>query len=266
MARNRLKEFDKYEYYIKSVQQPEDDVDFFLKVFQQLCGRKPRVLREDFCGTFIVCMEWVKRHPNFVAHGLDLDLEPIVYGREKFLPKLSSHQRDRVFVHQMNVLDPEVPMSDMIVALNFSYFLFKSRQELKMYFENCRRSLNPGGVFLLDAFGGSLCYDANEEETKYRSYSYFWDQASFDPITNEATFFIHFKRKGEAKRERVFRYDWRMWSIPEVREVLEEVGFKTTHTYWEGTTRSGAGDGNYRIRQHGEPCEAWVSYIAAVST
>ena len=75
----------------------------------------------------------------------------------------------------------------------------------------------------------------NEEETEHDGFSYFWDQDSYDALTNFGQFYIHFKRKGEKKREKVFSYDWRLWSIPELKECLLEAGFEKTVVYWEGT-------------------------------
>lgn len=94
-------------------------------------------------------------------------------------------------------------------------------------------------------------------------YSYYWDQDCFDPITNEAQFYIHFKRRGEAKRQEVFSYDWRMWSIPELRDLLVEVGFSATYVYWEGSDKNGEGNGIFTRAERGEECEAWVAYIVA---
>ncbi|MEZ0392177.1 MAG: class I SAM-dependent methyltransferase, partial [Pseudobdellovibrionaceae bacterium] len=114
-----------------------------------------------------------------------------------------------------------------------------------------------------DCFGGSQCYDAIEEPTKHRGFTYYWDQTGFDPVSNRALFYIHFKPKGGKKVEKVFTYDWRMWSIPELREILEEVGFKKTHVYWEGTTKAGEGDGIFTRTEKGESCLSWIAYIAA---
>ena len=106
--------------------------------------------------------------------------------------------------------------------------------------------------------------EPNEEETDHGDVSYYWDQDSFDPVTNEAMFYIHFKRKGEKKREKMFTYDWRMWTIPEIREIMEEAGFKETRVYWEGTTEDGDGDGEFKAVTKGEDCEAWVSYVVGL--
>ena len=54
-----------------------------------------------------------------------------------------------------------------------------------------------------------------------------------------------------------------MWSIPELRELLAEVGFKKTHIYWEGTNRKGFGNGIFTRTEKGEPCESWIAYVVA---
>lgn len=258
------KEFDKYHYYIDSVQAPELDTDFFIQIYREHRKKKPKVLREDFCGTFIVCCEWVKKGPEFVAHGIDLDAEPIRWGQKNNLPKLSASQQKRVHIHQMNVMDSKIPHADVIAAQNFSFFLFKKRKEMRAYFQNCYNSLNEGGVFITDCFGGSGSQEPNEEETIHKGFSYFWDQDSYDPVTHEAVFHIHFKVKGQRKIEKVFTYDWRMWSIRELREIMDEVGFSKTAVYWEGTTKSGDGDGNFKQVEKAEHCDSWIAYVVGI--
>jgi SAM-dependent methyltransferase len=227
-------------------------------------GRPPRVLREDFCGTFANCCAWVKRGSDREAHAVDLDREPLAYGEKHNLAKLADSDRARVKIHQSNVLGEEMPSADIIAALNFSYFIFKERAVLKRYFENCRRTLNDDGVLILDCFGGTACTEANEEETIYKEegFSYYWDQESFDPLTNEAEFAIHFK-VGDTMYEHQFNYDWRMWSPRELKDLLLECGYTKVAFYWEGTDEEGAGDGEFSPVEKGEECESWVTYIVA---
>jgi hypothetical protein len=253
--------FDKYSYYRKAVQAPETDVEFLRDTYKEIRGKVPATLREDFCGTFSICCEWVKLGPKYRAHGVDLDDEPIRYGMENYFPRLSSSQQDRLHIHQQNVLNPGLPKADVICAMNFSHYVFKDRAMMKSYFHNCHSTLNQGGILIADCFGGSHCQEANEEETEHKDFSYFWDQVSFDPVSNHAVFHIHFKPKGQKKIEKVFSYDWRMWSIPELREMMMESGFKKTHVYWEGTTRSGEGDGVFKSTETGEECQAWIAYV-----
>ena len=253
--------FDKYWYYRNSVQAPDHDVEFLRNAYKELRGREPVTLREDFCGTFSICCEWVKMGPKFKAFGIDLDTEPILYGLSHYLPKLAPSQRDRVKVLQENVLNPGLPRADIIAAMNFSHFIFKDRSMIKSYFHNCYATLNAGGAMVADVFGGSQCYEANEEKTSHKTFDYYWDQASFDPITNYGLFHIHFKPKGQKKIEKVFTYDWRMWTIPELREMMRETGFRKTHVYWEGTTKAGEGDGVFTRAEKGEECQAWIAYV-----
>lgn len=255
--------YDKYALYKASVQSPDNDVEFIRDVYKELRGRLPVTLREDFCGTHAISCEWVKLNSKFHAVGVDFDTEPLEYGKLNYQTLLKNSERARLETHNLNVLDRSVPHADIVAALNFSYFIFKSRAVMRQYFANCYRSLNDRGLFIVDCFGGTACSEANEEETFYEEddFSYFWDQESFDPVTNYALFHIHFKRKGEAKKLKAFTYDWRMWSVPEIREIMSESGFKKTHVYWEGTTKNGEGDGDFRRVEKGEECESWISYI-----
>lgn len=257
------KSFDKYELYRKSVQSAEGDVVFIQNVFKELKGKKPVSLREDFCGTFGLSCEWVKLNSRYQAFSVDLDPEPIEYGKSHYLGKLKPDQQKRIHLIEGNVLKPGLPKTDIAIAMNFSYFIFRTRSLMKEYFKNSFNSIKPDGIFLLDCFGGSQCYDEIEDLTKHKGFNYYWDQTGFDPVTNRAVFHIHFKPKGQKKIERVFSYDWRLWSIPELRDILEEVGFKKTHVYWEGTTKKGTGDGIFTRTEKGEACLSWIAYIVA---
>ncbi|MCJ8277529.1 MAG: class I SAM-dependent methyltransferase [Bdellovibrionales bacterium] len=262
-GKKKNKDFDKYYYYHKSVQSADVDVKFFLDTYKEINDKKPTSFREDFCGTFSLSCEWAKLKDHHTSFGVDLDPEPIAYGKENYYPKLSEDQQKRVHIQENNVLAEDLPKTDIIAACNFSYFIFKERETLKKYFKNCLETLNEDGVFIMDIFGGSQCYEPNEEETEHDGFSYFWDQDSYDPVTNEGMFFIHFKPKGQKKVKRAFTYDWRMWSIPEIKDILKEVGFKNVHVYWEGTDEDGEGDGEFKRVTKGEDCESWVAYIVS---
>ncbi|MGZ3774730.1 MAG: class I SAM-dependent methyltransferase [Pseudobdellovibrionaceae bacterium] len=253
-------QFDKYELYRKAVQSAENDVLFIKNTYAELKGKAPRTFREDFCGTFALSTEWIKLNPRHESVGIDLDPEPMAYGRQHYLNKLTPEQQRRMKLIEGNVLDPNLPKADIIAAMNFSYFCFKQRELMKKYFANVYKALNKDGMFLVDLFGGSQCYDAIEDTIKHDGFTYYWDQTNFDPVTNEALFHIHFRVKGH-KIEQVFTYDWRLWSISELRDIMHEVGFKKTHVYWEGTAKDGSGDGNFTRVDHGEACQSWIAYI-----
>ena len=50
----------------------------------------------------------------------------------------------------------------------------------------------------------------------------------------------------------------------EIREIMEEAGFSTVKTYWEGEEDDGSGDGNFFEATEVENCESWVTYLAAI--
>ncbi|RYZ55769.1 MAG: class I SAM-dependent methyltransferase [Proteobacteria bacterium] len=252
---------DKYEYYAKSVQSPDVDALFLQKTYSSLKGKEPKTLREDFCAAFALCCEWTRLGSDKLSIGIDLDEEPLDYGRKHYLSTLSPEEQKRVNVLSQNVLSPEMPHADIIAALNFSYMGFKTRPLLKQYIENCHKTLNDGGLLIFDCFGGPASQEPNESESEYDDFSYFWDQDTFDPLTNEGMFYIHYQPKGQKKIEKVFTYDWRMWGIPELKDLMEEAGFKKIHFYWEGTDEDGEGDGNYSKVTKGEICDSWVAYI-----
>lgn len=253
--------FDKYELYTKAVQSPEGDVEFIRDTYKEIKGKLPKTLREDFCGTFALSSEWVKLDKKNQAYGVDLDPEPMEYGRGKYYKKLSDEQKKRLHLVEGDVLKVQLPKVDVTAALNFSYSLFKTRDVLKSYFKRVYESLNKEGVFIVDMFGGGQCHDAIEDRIKHKKFTYYWDQTGYDPVTNEALFYIHFKI-GSKKIEKVFTYDWRIWTIPEVREIMEEVGFKKSYVYWEGTTKAGHGNGIFSRTEKGEPCLSWIAYVA----
>lgn len=260
-SKPRYKDFDRYAYYHAAVQSPDADCEFVSDTYKELRGKRPTILREDFCGTFAVCCNWVKRGKNNRALGVELDPEPLNYGREKYLSKLKPAQRERVQLIQGSVLTAPAPLADVTIALNFSYFIFKSRLLMKKYFMRARKGLKPGGLMIIDAFGGPAALVPNKEVTKIGHFKYLWDQTNFNPVTNEAVFHIHFRRNGEKIRRDVFTYDWRLWGIPELRDCMLEAGFRRTHVYWEGTTKSGYGDGQFKRTETGDDAEGWVAYI-----
>jgi SAM-dependent methyltransferase len=253
--------FDKYLYYARSVQSPDVDAVFLDRVYREIRGQEAKVLGEDFCAAFALCCEWAKLNPEKVSYGIDLDPEPLEYGRAHYLNQLTPEQQSRVHLMQTDVMNPELPRADIIAPLNFSYFGFKNRADLKRYFQAAYNRLNDNGLLIMDCFGGQSCMEPNEHETEYDDFSYYWDQDTFDPLTNEAMFYIHYRPKGQKKMKNVFTYDWRLWSLPELRDLLEEIGFKKVHYYWEGTDEDGEGDGNFNKIDKGEICDSWVAYI-----
>ena len=254
----------KYKLYETSVQNHMADIEFIEDEFKKLRGRKAQTLREDFGGTGAMACDWVKRGKERQAWAVDLDPEPVEYGQANHYIKLNKDEEKRMSYVMGNVLDKMDFSADITVAFNFSYFIFKKRQELLKYFKRARKSLNKDGVFFLDIFGGTECTDALEEETEFDKHSYFWDCDFYNPLNNECQYYIHFKKDG-VKYERVFSYNWRHWTVREIVELLEEAGFSKVLTYWEGEDEDGDGDGEFYQSSSEENCESWVTYVVGLA-
>jgi SAM-dependent methyltransferase len=257
---------DRYSLYEQSVQAPDVDVKFFSKVYRSEYKRKPKVLREDFCGTASVCAEWVKLGPEHVAFGVDLDPEPLEWGRIHNLGKLQPKQQARVQLIEGDVREVKTAPADIVAAQNFSYCVFETRDELRKYFRSSLEAIADEGIMVLDLFGGyESMEDEREEVTEHDGFDYVWEQHRFDPITHHGVYKIHFRFPDRSELKDAFVYEWRLWTIPEVREVLREAGFSRADAYWEGTDEeSGEGTGVYHKREQGECDPAWNAYIVGV--
>ena len=103
------------------------------------------------------------------------------------------------------------------------------------------------------------------EDRDLDGFTYTWDQNFFDPITGDVVNHIHFKFPDGTKIKKAFTYEWRLWTLPEIQELLLEAGFKDTVVYWEGTDdETGEGDGEWAVSKRGEACEGWVAYIVGI--
>lgn len=245
------------------MQCPEADVKFFDRIYRTRFGKLPSLLKEDFCGTANLSCQWAKTRSTNRAIGVDLHRPTLEYGRRKHLMPLGASGA-RVELRCEDVREVRDPKVDIVAAMNFSYFVFKERTALRSYFENVRRSLRPQGMFILDIFGGWEAQQLTTETKELDGFDYRWQQVAFDPITHDTLFHIHFKPTGAPMIRRAFVYDWRFWTVPEVRETLLEAGFRETTLYWEGTEReTGEGNGVFRPAARTKSCPGWIAYIAA---
>lgn len=222
---------DRYKLYESSVQCAETEVDFVEYEFKKLRGRRPALLREDFCGTAAVCFEWASRGQENTAIGVDIDGEVLNWANENHLPLLKGAARSNVKLIRGDVLKVSTPQQDVILAMNFSYWLFKERKLLLAYFRKVRKNLELDGIFFLDCFGGSDAYRELKERTKLDGFTYVWDQAAYNPVNSDISCHIHFHFPDKSKLERAFTYDWRLWTLPEIRELLLDAGFSEVIIY-----------------------------------
>lgn len=255
---------DKYQLYEHAVQCVEAEIDMVDTSFERLRGYAAQTLREDFCGTAQTCIEWIQRRPDNLAIGVDLDSEVLGWSYENKLDGLFVYERERVELLQQDVRELDIEQVQIVLAMNFSYQLFDTREALRGYFESVKEGLTDDGVFFLDAFGGYECYREIEETTHCEGFDYIWDQASYNPIDSGMQCHIHFAFDDGSRLDRAFSYYWRMWTLPELQELLKESGFVNVTVYWEGTDEeTGQGDGIYTPAMAGDADPAWVCYLSA---
>ncbi|UCD74147.1 MAG: methyltransferase domain-containing protein [Phycisphaerales bacterium] len=255
---------DLNELYELSVQEPEAECDLIDQVWKEKRKRLARSIREDFCGTAIVAMEWIKRRPDNTSIGVDLDTSVLEWAKERLPKRLTEEQAKRLTLIEGDVLKTTTEPVDSLLAMNFSYNLFKTRKELKHYFRCAYKALVDDGIMLLDAYGGSDSFLEMEEDRDLDGFTYVWDQQYYNPITGDVVNHIHFKFPDGTKIKKAFTYEWRLWTLPEIQELLLEAGFREVTVYWEGTDEeTGEGDGEWTATTRGEACPGWVAYLAA---
>ncbi|SDX67485.1 hypothetical protein SAMN05421644_10943 [Allochromatium warmingii] len=259
---------DRFHLYQLAVQHPAAEIDLIERLFREQSGRTAHILREDFCGTAAVAIEWVRRRPEHHAWGVDYDPEALIWGRRQVRRLLTSEQQERIQLLTADVLHAETPPVDMVLALNFSYWLLDTRAALLTYFQRVRTQLVPGGLFVLDAHGGPDAQRLTRERRRIHDptgedFDYCWERAAFDPISGRQVCHIHFQFDDGVRLERAFSYHWRLWTLPEIRELLEAAGFTAIQVYWQGWTAQNQADGYFVPVAHGEPDEAWIAYISA---
>ena len=265
---------NKHELYQQAVQCTEFEIEFYEDRFRDLRGkrRKPMTMREDFCGTAMFAVDWCKSNPKRQAIGVDLCSDTLRWGLENIIEPAGASVNRRVTLLNDNVLSVVTEKVDFTCAMNFSYGVFKTRELLRDYFKNVLKSLKDDGLFFLDLMGGTTTIDVNEEY-KYLAQSevmYIWEHESYNPINHDIKCHIHFEFEDGSRMDKAFTYEWRLWSLPELHELLLEAGFSSVHFFWEEFIEDNdpkndymEATGNYREVTCVDQQESWLAYIVA---
>jgi SAM-dependent methyltransferase len=262
---------DRYALYEASTQEIHHDLQFIERVARQR-GRVLRDLREDFCGTAWLASAWVARGAKRRALGVDLDPEPLAWARRRHLADLGAAAK-RVRLIRADVRSVTRPRVDAIVAMNFSWWVFHERRELLRYFRVARRSLRSGGLFFASAFGGLEAMGELIERRRIPasvaaggiplpSFTYEWEHESFNPVDHRLRCSIHYRFRDGSRMRRAFHYDWRMWTLPEIRDAMREAGFGWIGVYVQGWNDArNQPDATYRRRARFTNQEGWLAIV-----
>jgi predicted RNA methylase len=247
---------DRYDLYEAAVQSPEQEARFLRAVH----GGSPRVLGEDFCGSGAICRSWLDLDGAHRAVCVDNDAGAL----DALRARSSADHLERMTLVQRDVLDAREPV-DVLCALNFPVGYWHTRADLVKYLRRAHERLTPGGVFVCDIYGGAnafLCGDSDEELRGGVRYT--WEQRSADPTTGRVVNAMHFALPGGGELRDAFVYDWRLWSIPELRDAMAEAGFASSEVH-DRLGDAIDGDGNLMVRPvRGEELDdTFVVYIVA---
>jgi len=267
---------DRHLLYTAAVQHVEHDLDALEHIYKVRRGRAPRRLREDFCGTAATACEWVRRSARHEAWGVDLHQGTLRWAKRHRLLGLGPAARRLTLIHA-DVRQVRRPRVDMVLALNFSYWVFKRREDLRAYFRAARASLTRGGMLCVDAFGGTEACQAAVETRRIPasrgpggervpSFRYVWDQRDFNPVDHHLRCRIHFRLGDGREMRNAFSYDWRMWTLPEIRELLAEAGFRESLVYvqdWDDKAHEALG--SYSRLTRFENQLSWLAYVIGVA-
>ncbi len=252
---------DRHALYEIAVQAPRRDARLLVSWFRRETGRPLRVLREDFCGTAAISCAFLrggrgKEQDQRRAIGVDHDAATIEKAKHN-IERLPLPMRPRARLVCADVRKASVAKADLVVALNFSYCVFHERAALLTYLKCCRRALRRGGAVVLDVFGGGLSHRPFSERFDHGAFAHEWEQRAFDPATHRVDCRIHFDTP-QGRIDSAFVYDWRMWTVPELVDLMRDAGFASTSILWQDP-RTGA----FRNRSKGPADPHWLAYVTA---
>lgn len=245
--------------YRFAVQHPLAEVAFIEHAWAHHHGERsePMLLREDFAGTCAVAHAWVCSDPDRQAMAIELDEPTVRWASEHF------DDPDLHLVHA-DVMAVDEPAVDVTLALNFSVLIYHDEDDLLRYLTHAQEGLHPGGLLILDVFGGPSVDQPSvqrrtvtPDEGGIKPFTYHWEQRHFAPKTQRIDCRIHFTLDDGTRLNDAFIYDWRLWSPGEIIDLARQAGFSEAALWWSDPAEPG--------RHHpvqSEPRDRdWVGYV-----
>ena len=278
---------DTLELYRWAVQDPETHAVVLRTMYERLRpGRQPVVLREDFAGTCAESVAWVALKKGRLAIAVDLDGPTLEWAQRRAARLLGTRASGITFIRGDVRLTgpPEVPHADILSVLNFSILYQRDPKELLSYLRHAFNGLAPGGIIVLNLFGGAAAVQPGTTrhwvtpnprlpgEAPVPPFEYLWEVRSYDPESQRLDCRIHFTAPDPTVPDRMqeirdaFSYDFRLWSVGELVGACAQAGFSDVqvwrHTYDPSKGEAGVFLGSVEPESLAA-LESWTAYIVA---
>jgi hypothetical protein len=261
----------KLDLYRAAVQHPQAEANFARRVhaYGNRNHAAPLRLKEDFAGSASVAALWCLLDPRHEAWAVERHAATARFAQRHVQRELG-REAARCHVIRADVHDVTEPRVDIVLALNFSVFIYHERSALCDYFAAARKSLRPGGALIIDAYGGPGAMTPMLQKRRVPAscecgtpaLEYQWQQVSHDAATGRVDNRIHF-RVGRRLIRNAFRYDWRLWSLPELREAMLDAGFARATAWCDRyDPAANTSDGVYRPTRTMPNRHDWVAYVS----
>jgi SAM-dependent methyltransferase len=277
---------DKLELYRWAVQDPETHAIVLRTMYEQVNGRTPILLREDFAGTSAESVAWVILHHGGRAMAVDRDAPTVEWARRRAVRLVGPLASRISFFHDdvRNVGPPEAPAADIISVLNYSILYQREQQELLSYFRHALNCLAPDGILVCNFFGGADAVQTGatrsqvtpnprlSTEAPIAPFEYVWEVRSYDPALQRLDCRIHFfvpdpsMPNGAYEVRDAFQYDWRLWSAPELIEACQQASFAKVQLWRHSYDPLKGADGVFLgpVQPDSLPAAGrWSAYIVA---
>ncbi|WP_432799320.1 hypothetical protein [Poriferisphaera sp. WC338] len=260
--------------YQAAVQHPEAEAAFLERAYMHyFCDTRPTLLREDFAGTCAISTAWVMLDEDNRALAVEIDEPTAVWADKQICHSLGERTEDVIILLDdvMNISEPKV---DIVASLNFSTLIYHTRQGMLTYLTHARQCLTDQGIVVLDLFGGKGATQIQQQSRRFTWHAdhnheidamYIWDQKCYDPSNQRIDCRIHFKLDDEREIENAFIYDWRLWSLQALQELILEAGFASSEVWCDTyDPESQQSDGHYQPATVYPTREDWVAYLVAI--
>ncbi|XVF05192.1 hypothetical protein REPUB_Repub05bG0150600 [Reevesia pubescens] len=236
----------KFLLYQQSVQSPKGDISYLQKFFlMYVGGRLPLHLQEDFCGTALFRISLfhgnvLKSHEaklvSFMPQELirNIQLEESDNNSKIAAIDPNMHEGSTSLSNEESIkAESKIPAQDIVCAFNYSCCCLHKHTELVLYFKHVLEALSrKGGIFVMNLYGGMSSEQSLRLQKRFPNFRYTWEQAEFDIIERKTRISLQFHLQKKQKRLRhAFSYSWRLWSLPEINDCLEEAGFRSV-LFW----------------------------------